>query len=207
MEMVGERWGLLIVRDLLVGAKRFTDLHRGLQGIPTNVLTDRLKELEQVGVVRRRLLPRPAGSIVYELTEYGTELEDVVLRFGLWGAKSLGDRRAAETITADSMVMAMRATFRAEAARGLRASYELHFGEIIINVRVRGAKLVVEKGPLTGADLVIHAGVEIKSLMTGEMTPTEALRSGSVHITGDPALLTRFAEMFRIGPLPQAAAV
>src|SRR5450755_253989 len=87
LEMVGERWGLLIVRDLLVGPKRFTDLHRGLSGIPTNVLTDRLKELEQVGIVRRRLLPRPAGSIVYELTEYGQELEDVVLRFGLWGAK------------------------------------------------------------------------------------------------------------------------
>jgi DNA-binding HxlR family transcriptional regulator len=207
MEMVGERWGLLIVRDLLVSSKRFTDLHRGLPGIPTNVLTDRLKELEQVGVVRRRLLPRPAGSIVYELTEYGQELEDVVLRFGLWGAKSLGDPRAAETISADSMVMAMRATFRAEAARGLRASYELHFGEIVINVRVRGAKMVVEKGPLPGADLVIHAGIGIKSLMTGEMTPTEALRSGSVHITGDPALLTRFAEMFRIDALPQAAAI
>jgi DNA-binding HxlR family transcriptional regulator len=207
MEMVGERWALLIVRDLLVGSKRFTDLHRGLAGIPTNVLTDRLKELEQVGVVRRRLLPRPAGSIVYELTEYGGELEDVLHRFGLWGAKSLGDPRPGEIITADSMVMAMRSTFRPEAARGTRASYELHFGEIVINVRVRGAKLVVEKGPLPGADLVVQAGIRIKSMMTGEMTPAEALRSGAIHIIGDPALLTRFAEMFRIDPLPQAAAV
>ena len=207
LEMVGERWGLLIVRDLLVGPKRFTDLHRGLSGIPTNVLTDRLKELEQVGIVRRRLLPRPAGSIVYELTEYGQELEDVVLRFGLWGAKSLGDPRPAEAITADSMVMAMRSTFHPEAARGTRATYELHFGDIVLGVRVRGAKLVVEKGPMPGADLVVHAGIGIKSLMTGEMTPTEALRSGTVHVTGDPALLTRFSEMFRIGSLPQADAI
>jgi DNA-binding HxlR family transcriptional regulator len=207
LEMVGERWAFLIVRDLLVGAKRFTDLHRGLAGIPTNVLTARLKELEEAGVVRRRLLPRPTGSIVYELTAYGKELDDIVLRLGAWGAKSLGEPRPIEGITADSMVMAMRSTFRPEAARGTRATYEIHFGEIVINVRVRGAKLVVEKGALPGADLVIHAGIGIKSVMTGELTPTEALRNGSVHITGDPALLTRFAELFRIGPLPQATAV
>src|ERR1700736_888902 len=112
LEIVGERWAMLIVRDLLVSPKRFTDLHRGFPRIPTNVLASRLKELETAGVVRRRLLPRPAGSIIYELTEYGAELEDTVVHLGRWGAKSLGDPRCEEIITADSLVMAMRSTFR-----------------------------------------------------------------------------------------------
>ena len=79
LEMVGERWTLLIVRDLLVSPKRYTDLRAGLPRIPTNILSDRLKELERCGVVRRRILPRPEGSIVYELTEYVSELEQVVI--------------------------------------------------------------------------------------------------------------------------------
>src|SRR5260370_10158253 len=87
LEVVGERWALLIVRDLLVGPKRFTDLHRGLAGIPTNILTARLGELEDAGVIRRRALPRPERAIVYELNEYGAELEHVVGPLGLWGAK------------------------------------------------------------------------------------------------------------------------
>src|SRR3981081_3351856 len=80
VELLGERWALLVVRDLLVSPKRFTDLRRALPRIPTNVLSDRLRELEDAGVVHRRVLPRPAGSIVYELTEYGEQLEDIVLR-------------------------------------------------------------------------------------------------------------------------------
>src|SRR5437879_13347570 len=86
LELVAERWALLIVRDLLVGPRRFTDLRQGLPRIPTNVLSDRLKELEQSGIVRRRVLPRPAASIVYELTEYGSQLDDVLRPLGLWGA-------------------------------------------------------------------------------------------------------------------------
>lgn len=93
MEIVGERWAMLIVGDLIAGHKRFSDLHRGLTGIPTNVLTARLKRLEQAGVIRRRVLPRPEGAVVYELTEYGKELEDVTVQLGRWGAKSLREPR------------------------------------------------------------------------------------------------------------------
>src|SRR5579864_4500846 len=90
LELVGERWALLIIRDLLVGPRRFTDLRRGLPRIATNVLAERLKELEEGGVVRRRLLPRPAASVVYELTEYGSQLEAAVTQLGLWGARAMG---------------------------------------------------------------------------------------------------------------------
>jgi DNA-binding HxlR family transcriptional regulator/putative sterol carrier protein len=198
LELVGERWALLIVRDLLVGPRRFTDLRQGLPRIPTNVLADRLKELEQSGIVRRRVLPRPAASVVYELTEYGSRLEDVVLPLGLWGAQSLGEPRAEDIITADSMVMALRTTFRPEHARGLRQSYELRLGEIVLSARIDDGTLIVAEAALPDADLVIEAGPGLKALMTGEMTADEAIASGGVHLTGAPELLAQFAELFHI---------
>jgi DNA-binding HxlR family transcriptional regulator/putative sterol carrier protein len=203
LELVGERWALLIVRDLLVGPRRFTDLRQGLPRIPTNVLADRLKELEQSGIVRRRVLPRPAASIVYELTEYGSRLEDVVLPLGLWGAQSLGEPRPEEIITTDSMVMALRTTFRPEQARGLQQSYELRLGEIVLNARIADGRIVVQEGALPDADLVIEAGPGLKAVMAGEMSPAEAIESGTVRLTGDPELLAQFAELFQI-PSPRA---
>ena len=111
LELVGERWALLIVRDLLVGPKRYTDLRSGLPKIPTNVLATRLKELESAGLVERNVQPRPSGAIVYELTPYGLDLEPVVLALGRWGARSLGELRPGEIATADSLVMALRSTY------------------------------------------------------------------------------------------------
>jgi DNA-binding HxlR family transcriptional regulator/putative sterol carrier protein len=205
LEVVGERWALLIVRDLLVGPKRFTDLQHGLPGIPSNVLTTRLKELETADVVRRRVLPRPGRGVAYELTEYGAELEEVVV--GLWGAKTMGDPRADETITVDSLIMALRSTFRPEAARGFRAGYEVRAGEIVFHARIDDGKIDVAEGPLPDPDLVIEAGPAIKMLMAREITPAQALASGHVRITGDQALLERFVEMFRIDPMPSSGAV
>jgi DNA-binding HxlR family transcriptional regulator len=203
LEVVGERWALLVVRDLLVGPKRFTDLLRGLAGIPSNVLTARLKELENAGVVQRRVLPRPARAVVYELTAYGLELEPVVTELGRWGAKNLGDPRPDETITVDSMITALRTTFHPHAARGLRAGFELRLGEIVLHARVAGGRVAVAEGPLPGADLSIAAGPGIRALMAGELEAADALAHGVVQITGDPALLTRFAEIFRIEAMPE----
>src|SRR6202008_1285628 len=89
LERVGERWALLIVRDLLVGPRRYTDLRQGLPKIPTNILSTRLKELEEAGIVRRRVLPRPSGAVVYELTEYGAALEEPVIALSRWGARAM----------------------------------------------------------------------------------------------------------------------
>jgi DNA-binding HxlR family transcriptional regulator len=206
-ELLGERWALLIVRDLLVEPKRFTDLQRGLAGIPSNVLTTRLKELEEAGVVRRRVLPRPAGSIVYELTEYGAELETALIAIGRWGAKSLGDPRPAERITEDSMIVALRSTFRPNAAAGVKASFELHLGPIVLNARVANKRVAVAPGPLAGADLIIEAGPAIRALMAGEITPAAARKRGVVKISGSgrPEMLELFAKLFRIDPKPAAS--
>ncbi|MFY9859778.1 MAG: helix-turn-helix domain-containing protein [Candidatus Cybelea sp.] len=204
-ELLGERWALLIVRDLLVGPKRFTDLQRGLAGIPSNVLTTRLKELEEAGVIRRRVLPRPAGSVVYELTGYGAELEAALIAIGRWGAKSLGDLRPAERITADSMIVALRSTFRPEAAAGVKASFELHFGPIVLNARVANKRVAVAAGPLDGADLAIEAQSGIRALLAGEISPAAARKSGVVKIIGKgrPETLELFATLFRIDPKPR----
>src|SRR4051812_12929276 len=99
LELVGERWALLIIRDLLIGPKRFTDLHRGMPKIPTNILSTRLRELEANGIVRRAILPRPSNAIVYELTEYGRELDVVVMGLDKWGARSLGDYQPGDGYT------------------------------------------------------------------------------------------------------------
>jgi len=198
VEIVGERWALLIIRDLLVGPKRFTDLRRGLPRIPSNILSDRLKELENAGVVQRRILPRPASSVVYELTESGQGLEDAVLALGRWGARCLGDLRPGEIVTVDSMIMAFRTIFRPEAAAGLRANYELHLGDIVLNLEVDHGELEVSEGPLPEPDLVIEAGPAIKTLLAGEVTPAEAVAAGSVRLSGDRQLLNRFVQVFRI---------
>jgi DNA-binding HxlR family transcriptional regulator/putative sterol carrier protein len=204
LELVGERWALLIVRDLLVGPRRFTDLRQGLPRIPTNVLSERLKELEHAGVVRRRVLPRPAASVVYELTDYGSQLDDAVMRLGLWGAQSLGEPGPDEIITPDSITMALRSTFRPEAARGLNVRYELRLGKIVLHARVANGRLTVAEGPLADADLVIEAGPGIKAVLAGEVSPSQAIDSGILRVTGDPTLLERFAELFQIPPRPGA---
>jgi DNA-binding HxlR family transcriptional regulator len=206
LEAVGERWALLIVRDLILGPKRFTQLRRGLPRIPSNVLSARLKELEDAGVVRRRLLPRPESGIVYELTEYGRELEDILLRIGIWGARLLGEPRPEDTVNADSLMLALRATFQPDAARGVRAAYELHLGDIVFHARVDDGKLDLGEGPLPDADLVLETDLALRLLMTGELSPAEALDRGSVRISGKRELLDRFVELFRIPPAPAAAA-
>lgn len=201
VEVVGERWAFLIIRDLLVSPKRFTDLHRGLPGIPTNILTARLKELEQAGVVQRKVLPRPEGSIVYELTGYGLELEDIVDRLGRWGVKSMHEPRAGETVTVDSLLTALRTTFCPQSAAGFHAGFELRFGEIIIHALVDDGSIKVGKGSLPAPDLIIETGPALKALIAGEIAPAAAIENGSVHLTGNPKLLTRFVDIFHVDSL------
>jgi DNA-binding HxlR family transcriptional regulator len=205
LEILGERWALLIVRDLCVGPRRFTDLLRGLPGIPTNVLTMRLKELEDGGVVRRTVVARPSGAVVYELTAYGLELRDVVLQLGRWGAKALGDPREGEIVTSDSVRMALHSTFDARAARGPAVSYELRMGPVVVHAHVAKGRLTTGVGPLPEASAVLEVGPAIRALMARELTPAEALASGAVRLVrGKRALLESFAASFAIEPLPAA---
>ncbi len=198
LEMVGERWALLIVRDLLVGPKRFGEIQRGLPGIPSNILTARLNELEDSGLIRRRVLARPAKGVAYELTDDGAALQEPVLALGRWGAQHLGEPRPDETVTEDSIAMALRTTFRPEAAGRAKVTYLLKLGPIEVHARVRDGDVVVGRGPVAKPDLIIETGPAMKLLMAGEISPADALKKKLVKITGDPKLLDRFAKMFRI---------
>ena len=202
LEIVGERWGLLLVRDLLVGPRRFSELRRGLPKIPTNVLSARLRQLEAAGVVRRRLLARPETGFEYELTAYGRDLEETVMVFGRWGARSLGEPRANEIVTCDSLVMALRSTFQPAAARAFRGSYELRLGDVTVHARVDRGRLEAAAGGLPDADLVIETGPILRSILARELTPAAALRSGLVRLTGDKRLFEKFPELFQIAPSP-----
>ena len=198
LELVGERWALLIVRDLLVGEKRFSEIQRGLPGIPTNILTARLNELEDSGLVRRRVLARPAKGVVYELTEDGVQLEEAVVALGRWGARHLGDPREDETVTEDSIATALRTTFRPEAAGKAKVTYLLRLGPIEVHARVHDGGLTVGRGPVAKPDLVIETGPALRLLLAREVSPSDALKKRLVKITGEPKLLDRFAQMFRI---------
>lgn len=199
LEVVGERWALLIIRDLLVGPKRYTDLLAGLPGIPTNVLATRLKEMEHASVVVRRVLERPSGAIVYELTRYGAELDELVLGLGRWGAQAMGEVRPGEITTATALITALRAGFQPERSEGIRVGYELRFGNVVIHALVDDGALETGEGPRPDADLIIEAIAPLAPLLAGEVDATEILADGNVRITGDEADLTRFAALFRIG--------
>jgi DNA-binding HxlR family transcriptional regulator len=210
LEVVGEPWALLIVRDLLVGPKSFGEIRHGLPLMTTGVLSARLEELEHAGVVRRRVPGLPKEAAVFELTGYGLELEDVLLRLGRWGARTLGGPRREEIVTPDSVVMALRTTFRSEAARNLRATYVVELGDIVVHARIDEGDAEIGKGPLPDPDLVIEAGPALKALMAGELSPREAIETGSVRLKGgntpvDPGLLAWFVEIFHIPPAPLAS--
>ena len=198
LDLVGERWALLLVRDLLVAPKRFTDLRRGLPKIPSNVLSTRLRELEEAGVVQRRVLPLPESGVVYELTEYGQGLEEIVLRLGTWGAARLGEPRPGEVLTPDAMVIALRAMFRPAAAAGRHVGFQFELGPTVFHARVDHGSLTSGAGPLPDADLVISGGPGIRALFTGEVSAADAVADGLVALQGDPALLEAFTEMFRL---------
>ena len=196
LELVGERWALLIVRDLLVGPRRYGELAAGLPRIPSNILAARLKELQEGGVLRR--VPH-SRVILYELTPYGRELEPVVLALGAWGFKAMGDPREEQVITPDSMTMALRTAFRPQVAASLPATaYEAHVGPADLLIRVDGPALDVTRGDGL-ADLAFAAGPGIRRLISGEIAPDRAIATGVVEVLrGSGALLSRFADTFHL---------
>jgi DNA-binding HxlR family transcriptional regulator len=204
LDLVGERWALLVVRELLLGPKRFTDLRKGLPNASPDVLTQRLRELEQEGVVRRRKLAPPAGSWVYELTDWGLELEPVVIALGRWGSRSPSAPEGSPD-GADSLILALRTLFHPHAAEGLTASYELRLGEDRFHAEVTAGRLDVVRGEAPEADATVDTDpATLAALLWDGRRLGEALRSGDITIEGDRAAVGRFLEAF---PQPEPAAL
>jgi DNA-binding HxlR family transcriptional regulator len=196
LELVGERWALLIVRDLLVGPRRYGELAGGLSRIPSNILSSRLKELQAAGILRRAPHSR---VIVYELTPYGRELEPAVLALGAWGYKSMVDPRDEQVITPDSMTMDLRTAFRpAIAAKLPSTAYAARFGAAELWIRVDGSALEVNRGD-GPVDLAFSAGPGIHRLISGELAAEHAISTGVVEVLrGRRDLLDRFARTFSL---------
>ena len=196
LELVGERWALLIVRDLLVGPRRYGELAAGLPRIPSNILAARLKELQAAGILRR--VPR-LRVVVYELTPYGRELEPVVLALGAWGTRALGDPREEQIVTPDALTIALRTAFRPQVAATLPATaYGAHLDAAELIVRVDGPTLDVARGD-GPVDLAVTAGPGLHRILSGALTPDRALATGAVAVLhGRGALLDRFATTFRL---------
>jgi DNA-binding HxlR family transcriptional regulator len=203
LDIVGERWALLVVRELLLGPKRFTDLRAGILHASPNVLVQRLRELEQAGVVRRRKLPPPAASRVYELTEWGRGLEPVISALGSWGARSPWRHQDAG-MSVDSQILALRTLFDAEAAAGLAAGYELQLGEERFRAAVEDGRLEVDRGELDRADATVRTDPgTLAALLWEGRDLAEAQAAGDVGITGDRAAVERLLTLF---PLPEPVA-
>jgi DNA-binding HxlR family transcriptional regulator len=203
LDVVGERWALLVVRELVLGPKRFTDLRGGLPGLSPDVLAQRLRELEAAGVLRRATLPPPAASKVYELTDRGRELQPILLALGRWGSHEAlppGDRE----LGVDAFVLALATLFDAAAAEGADATIELHLGQDRIVVRVRDGRLDVERAQAAHPDAVIEAEPAALTQVLWHGRPlAQAEAEQAIRIDGKRRAAVRLLRLF---PPPQPAA-
>jgi DNA-binding HxlR family transcriptional regulator len=201
LDLVGERWALLVVRELLLGPKRFTDLRAGLPHVSPDILAQRLRELEESGIVRRGKLPPPAGSRIYELTARGQELEPVVLALGRFGSVAPVPPGDAQ-FGVDAVVIALKTLFAPSAADGLHATYALRLGEHDFRLQVAGDRFDVARGIADAPDATIETdpGTLAAVLWHGGKLD-EARRAGDVAIAGDRQAITRLLRLF---PLPDS---
>lgn len=197
-EMIGERWGMLIIRDLLVGPKRFSELCEGLPLLSPDILTSRLREMEHFGVVRAKSSPTEEGVVRYELTEYGMELEECMMAFGRWGSKSLDRPRPEEIVTINGLILAIRSAFSFDDAIWVQMTFEVKAGDLVVNGTIDHGNLTLLEGPNPEADLRMDTGVRLKDIFFGEMTPEEVRQDESIAVHGDPALLDRFVQVFSL---------
>ncbi|HEY0137008.1 MAG TPA: winged helix-turn-helix transcriptional regulator, partial [Nannocystis sp.] len=198
----GERWALLVVRELVLGPTRFTDLRAGLLAASPNVLSQRLRELEEHGVVARRVLPRPASATVYELTAWGRELEPVILALGRWGS------RAAQVpggeLSVDATMLALRTTFDAEAAEGLRARIAVQLGSDEFRLHVARRRIEISRGSGDDCDATLTTDpATLRAVVFGGRPVASAKKAGALAISGDEALVVKVLGLF-VRPAPAA---
>jgi DNA-binding HxlR family transcriptional regulator len=193
LDLVGERWALLVVRELLLGPKRFTDLRAGLPQVGPDMLAQRLRELEQSGLVQRAKLPPPAGARVYELTERGRQLEPVVLALGRWGSQAPFPPEHGE-LGADALVLALKTLFEPDRVDDLSGrTFELRLGEDVFTLRVGERELEAVRGSAGDATarIATEPGILQQILWHGRSP-----RAGGLEIVGDQRAAERFLRLF-----------
>ena len=195
LDAVGERWALLVVRELLFGPKRYADISRGMPGMSPNVLSQRLRELEQSGIVRRRKLGPPASIKVYELTERGQDLEPVLTALARWGSREPVDPDV--ELSVDALMLALMTTFDPAIAGTLAARYELRFGDDRFHVEIEHGRCDIARGPATTPDAILDTdATTLRSVVFGGRPLASAVAAGELRLEGDEAAAAHFARCF-----------
>ncbi|MGI5127162.1 winged helix-turn-helix transcriptional regulator [Pseudonocardia sp. CA-107938] len=202
LDLIGERWALVIVRELLLGPKRFSDLRAGIPGASADMLSTRLRELHEAGVVVQRRLPPPAASQVYELTSWGAELDQVITDLGRWGSRSPTLEHDADT-SVDSVMLSLRAMFDPATAAGWAATIALVVDGRPFRVEIADAELRLSAGPTDEPTVTIATdrGTLVALLYSGRAL-ADAVRDGTVLVDGPSAVAEHFLRLF---PLPEPA--
>ncbi|WP_328499741.1 winged helix-turn-helix transcriptional regulator [Streptomyces sp. NBC_00457] len=191
LDLVGERWALLVVRELLLGPKRFSDLRTALCGASSNILTIRLRDLEEIGVLRKYRAGAPVSGPVYELTDWGRSLEPVLFALGNWAVESpFWDRHAPSTL--DSLLLSLRsqAKFIFAAGAPVTGTCDMRVGDDRFILRFSDAGLDVARAAAYEPDAVVQTDVRtLKMLITGDETLDDAVDAGRVTLGGDERLI------------------
>jgi DNA-binding HxlR family transcriptional regulator len=197
LDIVGERWTLLIIRELMAGPRRFTDIMTGLPGISTNLLSERLKSLEQQGLLSRRVLPPPAGSTVYELTALGRALEATLLELGKWGSQFVPpSAEGATLLNVGSYALTLKTFFRPEQAQGINETFELRIDNELLQVQIKAGEIDVWQGETREADVIFRTDMPTYlALLQRQIQPDEAISEGLIQIEGEPDALSRFLNL------------
>jgi DNA-binding HxlR family transcriptional regulator/putative sterol carrier protein len=197
LDKIGERWTMLMIRELIPGPRRFTDLLNGLPGISTNLLTERLKQLEGKGIIWRHTLPPPAASTVYELTALGRSLEQAMLELGKWGSQFVPPSlETAAMLHLGSYALTPKTFFRPALAQGINETYALHIDGEVQQIRIAEGEISIQQGEPPKADAVFTTEMPIYlGLLTGQINPDEAVAVGLVQVEGDRTALRRFVRI------------
>jgi DNA-binding HxlR family transcriptional regulator len=198
LELIGERWALLIIRELMFGGRRFSDLRGGLPSISAKVLTERLEGLERAGIVQRRQLPPPAAAQIYELTKWGYSAEESIQALGRWAACS-PDHDPALPLSAASLMMSFRTMFDATRAADMALTAGIVVGAEQFVVAVAGGQLRAERGEpeLPGFVIAAPSAPPIAALIYGKI-PADELAGAGLCVTGDAAAAARFIDLFHL---------
>ncbi|MET1111071.1 MAG: winged helix-turn-helix transcriptional regulator [Allosphingosinicella sp.] len=200
LDLIGERWALLVMRELMLGPKRFGDIRSDLPGISANVLTQRLEGLEAAGLLVRRRLPPPASTQVYELTPWGYEAEPIIQSLGKWAARSPAHDPTLP-ISATSIMLSFRTMFDGGRAGDFRASVGFRLGSEHFLGRVAEGRLDVGRGDPRGADVIFTGTAQGLAAFVYGGQPIEALEgAGLLKLEGDLETAARFATLFPLPP-------
>jgi DNA-binding HxlR family transcriptional regulator/putative sterol carrier protein len=202
LNVAGDRWTLLIVRELAPGPRRFTDLIDGLPGIPRKLLTDRLRALERDGIIARRELPPPAARRVYALTDDGRDLAVAMAPLIAWGARRMGDRRLGESFRARWPAVALAGLADREAARDVSESYQYVVGDSAFHFTVHDGSIELHDGRAQGPAVTLITDEETwADIASGRITASSAAATGALTVAGDPEAAKRLRKIFAREPM------